>query len=69
MIERAVKRMKQRSKLPAGDRIIPLACQECGTKILCWNDDFMLSSAYPYKRKCTYCREAEKAENRAIWKK
>lgn len=65
----AIKRAKQRSKLPRGDHIIPAACEGCQTSILCWNDDFFLARDYPFKRLCSYCKQAEQAYNRAIFGK
>jgi hypothetical protein len=68
-VSSAVKRLKQRSKLPAGDKIVTIACVRCCTPLLCWNDDPYLTPYYPYQRVCSQCRAAERAENRAIFGK
>lgn len=67
ILSSARKRLQQRSKLPAGDRIVQVSCEKCGTAIMCWNNDFLLHPNYPYQRLCSYCKEAEKAYNRAIF--
>jgi hypothetical protein len=63
----AVRRLKQRSKLPAGDRIVQIPCEHCSTTILVWNNDPILYPYYRYKKLCSYCRAAERAENAAIF--
>jgi hypothetical protein len=68
-VSSAVKRLKQRSKLPAGDKIVTIACVRCCTPLLCWNDDPYLTPYYPYQRVCAQCRAADRAENRAIFGK
>jgi hypothetical protein len=68
-VKSAIKRMKQRSKLPSGDKIVTIHCEECNGGILCWNDDPILSPYYTYRVLCTQCRAADRAENRAIFGK
>jgi hypothetical protein len=68
-VKSAVNRLKQRSKLPSGDRIVSIPCVKCRTPLLCWNDDPYLTPYYPYQRICTYCRAAERAEKVAIFGK
>jgi hypothetical protein len=68
-VSSAIKRLKQRSKLPAGDKIVTIACIRCCTPLLCWNDDLILAPHYPYRVLCTQCRAADRAEKRAIFGK
>ncbi len=66
-IQTAKQRMRQRTKLPTGDHILSILCKNCQTSILCWNNDYILTDRYPYRVLCTYCKEAEKSYNRAIF--
>ena len=68
-VQSAIKRMQQRSKLPTGSRIIATPCEDCHNEILCWEDDTLLTPLYPYRKRCSYCKEAERAFNRAIFSK
>ena len=65
-VKSAMARIKRRTKLPCGDRIVTIRCP-CGTPILVWNDDAYLLPRYPYRRLCSYCQEAETNFNRACF--
>lgn len=60
-VKSAMDRLKRRRHYPTGERIVTVRCQECGTEIWCWDDDPLTLSAYPYKKKCSHCREIDKA--------
>ena len=66
-LETSIKRLKQRSKLPAGDKIDIISCQRCGTSIWVWCNDKKLAYIHHTHILCTYCRAAERAENAAIF--
>jgi len=68
-VQSAIKRAKQRAKLPTGSRIVTFPCEECHNEILCWEDDALLSAHYPYRKRCSYCKEVDNAINRAIFSK
>ena len=58
-MKRSRARLKRR--YPSGERIVIVRCQDCQTPIWVWDDDPLTSRYYPYKRKCTYCRDVDRA--------
>lgn len=59
-IKTAMHRVRQRSKLPSGDRIVTVRC-ECGTPMYLWSD------AIRPGQRCSYCILADRAEKAAVW--
>jgi hypothetical protein len=55
-VKSAMRRLKQRSKLPPGNTVRTVPCSTCDTPILYWCDD-----GRAHAPRCSYCISADRA--------
>lgn len=65
-VRSAIQRVRRRRQYPSGERIVIVRCETCRTPIWCWDDDPLTTRYYPYKKRCSYCRDADAAFFRKI---